>query len=553
MPPTRLGPLALETRLGDHPSLSRVWRAVHVDRRRSLAVKTFDAPLGATPEARRRLADEWTRLQKLSHPAIVKCYGGGFEGSTAYLAYEWIDGETLSMTLQHRGRLSWEQTLDLGESIAGGLAYLHDAGIPHGAVVPSKILLAGLSPVLIDPRVQRFDTPFRSSRPPDPAEIDFSPPESRRGPAGTPAATSPTVAGDLYSLAAVMYACVTGRTPTAGSGAASDDVPPSIPPPSSIVTDVPVWIDRLLMPMLSADPAGRPPTATAVGMQIEETRRRCWSRTSVIDATSRGFSPLDAGNQDQRREARTLLGQSASEDTTDHSGGGLLLSGDDPHAPWYQSSLTLFLSLMAAVAFAAYMLWPLSEDQMQRRAESLLAEGTRASLSRARHRYLEPMIDRYPAGRHTDWAEQQIERIDMAWAENALRSRVKKNLPLSNEGERLLAEAMRYEQFGDRATALARYRSLVTLMRDEPKYRAYVNLAKRQIAVIESQADAADGGEAMQLVREKLEQSDRLAAGGQIIAAQKILHSIVELYGNNRELRPVVDQAMDRLATARTR
>ena len=52
MPRSRLGPLAIEAKLGDHPSQSSVWRAIHVQLKRAVAVKVFAAPFGGTPEAR---------------------------------------------------------------------------------------------------------------------------------------------------------------------------------------------------------------------------------------------------------------------------------------------------------------------------------------------------------------------------------------------------------------------------------------------------------------------------------------------------------------------
>ncbi|MGV3484106.1 MAG: protein kinase domain-containing protein, partial [Planctomycetaceae bacterium] len=108
MPRSRLGPLALEAKLGDHPSQSIVWRAVHIDLHRAVAVKVFTTPFGGTLEGREAFAEEWEALKRLQHPAIARCYGGGFEETDAYLAYEFIEGETLSQQLERRGRLNWD-------------------------------------------------------------------------------------------------------------------------------------------------------------------------------------------------------------------------------------------------------------------------------------------------------------------------------------------------------------------------------------------------------------------------------------------------------------
>ena len=167
MPRSRLGPLAIESKLGDHPSQSSVWRAIHVQRKRAVAVKIFAAPFGGTPEAREEFSNEWERLKQLQHPALVRCFGGGFEDSEAYLAHELIEGPTLSSELEQRTRLSWEAVLDLAEPLADALNYLHEREIVYGGLQPDKILFAGLSPVLIDVRIDRVHSVYRSTRPPN--------------------------------------------------------------------------------------------------------------------------------------------------------------------------------------------------------------------------------------------------------------------------------------------------------------------------------------------------------------------------------------------------
>ncbi len=106
------------------------------------------------------------------------------------------------------------------------------------------------------------------------------------------------------------------------------------------------------------------------------------------------------------------------------------------------------------------------------------------------------------------WAQEQLARVEMVQAEHALSVKLKRNLPLKNEGERLYAEANKFERFGDTATALDQYRSMETLLGDDAKYRPYVNLARRQIARIEFEGVEAD--EAARIIQSKLDQADEL-------------------------------------------
>jgi hypothetical protein len=534
MPRSRLGPLAIESKLGDYPSQSCVWRAIHVQLKRAIAVKVFSAPFGATPEARADLAREWETLKKLAHPAIAKCFGGGFEESDGYLAHELVEGETLASQLQRRTRLPWENVLDLAEPIIDAIEYLHAKEILHGQLLPDKIMFAGLSPVLIDVRVDRLASPFRSGNPLQPHEFALCAPELIADPQAVSTHT------DLYAFGAILYLAITGRAPVDGetkeevTANASSQIPPSV---ASIVMDCPVWLDKLIMQLLSKQPAKRPHSAQAVQLALAEVRRRSMSRAGVAEHASAGFSPLNVTDQKERDEARLLLGQSKLDAEADSL----------PDAsPWHDKPWFLVTALLVVVALIGYVAWPLNEDQMRARAEELLREETRSSLNQAKISYLEPMIMRFPQGRHHDWAKEQIERVEMLQAEQALSVKLKRNLPLGNEAERLYAEAKRYERFGDTATALDRYRSMVTLLEDDAQYRPFVNLARRQIAAIELTEPELD--EANRIIQAKLDEADELIEAGKVVAARLIWYSVVELYGNNDNVAPLVSRAQDRLA-----
>ena len=532
MPRSRLGPLAIESKLGDHPSTSSVWRAIHVQMKRSVAVKVFSSAFLATPEARTTFAQEWETLKQLQHPSIVTCYGGGFEESDAYLAYELIEGGTLSSQLEQRGRLPWESVLDLAEPLGEAIKYLHFREVHHGQIQPDKILFGGLSPVLIDVRVDRFGSPYRTNHPLNANELSFRAPEVLQGSAFESSA-------DIYSLGAVLYRAITGRPHVAGDTAdqvAENLLTAEIDTPASIAMDCPVWFDKLILQMLEHDPTDRPTSMEAVVLGLAEVRRRAMSRAGVAEHTSAGFSPLNTNDQKDREEARALLGQlgTLEEERIEH------------HVEWHDRPWVLVLGLVLFATLFAYFMWPLSEDQMRAKAETLLNEKSRNSLNLAKKSYLQPMLQRFPDGQHAEWANEQLERVEMTQAEHALLVKMKRNLPLKNEGERLYSEALEFERFGDAATALDRYQSMVTLLEGQSQYDAYVNLARRQIGLIQGHAD--NESEASQIIQAKLQQADELMQNGKVIAARNIWYSVVELYGSNDNVAPLVAKAQTRLA-----
>ena len=534
MPRSRLGPLAIESKLGDHPSQSAVWRAVHVQLKRAVAVKVFAAPFGGTPEARSAFAREWEVLKQIQHPAIVRCYGGGFEEAEAYLAHELIEGPTLSSELERRTRLPWETVLDLAEALIAALQLLHEKQLVYGVFQPRKILFAGLSPVLIDVRADRVASLFRTNRPPTPQEVSFWPPELAED------SNAFSVSGDLYSLGATLYTALTGRFAVSGTsveevkGNTLYELPQS---PASIVMDCPVWLDKLVMQLLEKNPAERPHGAVAVSLALQEVRRRSMSRVGVAEHVSQGFSPLNVTDQKERDEARILLGHGALEFDKDEV--------VDPPA-WHDQSLILIAGLFVVCFMFAYTFWPLNETQMRAKAEELLARENRNAMNKAKVSYLMPMLDKYPDGAHVDWAREQIDHVNMLQAENVLSVKLQRNIPLTHEGERLYAEAHQFERFGDTATALDRYRSMETLLADDEKYEPFVNLARRQIVLIEE--EGSEQGEAARIIQVKLDQAEEFYESGKGVAARKIWYSVVELYGNNGNVAPLVAKAQKRLA-----
>ncbi len=534
MPRSRLGPLALEAKLGDNPSQSLVWRAIHVDLQRAVAVKVFASPFGGTAEAREAFADEWESLKRLQHPAIARCYGGGFEETDAYLAFEFIEGETLAQQLERRGRLTWDAVLDFAIPIAEGLAAAHSIDICHGAIGPSKIIISGLSPILIDFRIDRAHSIYRNPRAVTPLELALQPPEL----VNDQTAVSPRA--DIYSLGATMFLALTGRPPISGDSLSevTRNVAIEVPPKAaSISLDCPVWVSTIVQPALEKDIDLRPHDAKSLAMALTEAKRRSSGLSGVAEHVSSGFSPLQMTKQKDRDEARKLLGRDS-------------LGVDEiPDGTAYHDKTWFLLGIFVVIiGFLGWLVWPLSELQMRSRAEKLIAEETRSSLEQAKNSYLIPMTKRFPDGPHAQWATDQIDVIEMMETERALAVKIKRNLPLRDEGERLYAEAQQFERFGDTATALDKYKSLETLLANEPRYKPYVNLAKRQVARIRSNTTAT--GEAARMVQAKLAEADALFRNGNVVAARDIWYSVIELYGDNADVGPLVKTAQQRLSDA---
>jgi len=136
---------------------------------------------------------------------------------------EFIDGRTLSELLRDKRRLSFDEVAALVRDVARGLADVHAAGVFHLDLKPQNVIFADGRWKLVDFGVARL------------AGAD-----DRRWVLGTPSYMAPEQAvgdpvdarSDLYSLSAIAYRALTGRTPYTGktpadiARAARSEAPP---------------------------------------------------------------------------------------------------------------------------------------------------------------------------------------------------------------------------------------------------------------------------------------------------------------------------------------
>ena len=528
---SRIGPLALESPLGDRGS--NVFRAMHMQQRAQVVVRVFSVPLGMTPESKQEFADQLESLKALRHPGIIRCYGGGFDAKDAYLVYELMQGESLESLLKRRERLPWESVLDYGLKLCEALQHAHESGWIHGRIRLDKIMVSEDANTI---KLSDFRRGPGSPSPLTAEQLAYSAPETLVDNPKLNAAT------DLYSIGAVMYRAITGQPPFTGKS------PPQmkdailnahIPPVASIVFDCPVWLSSIVEQLLSKDPLRRPFTAAATAMALREAQRRATAGTSVAEHAVSGFSPLQLNAN--RAEAEIALGRKKKKkrrvDDEEY----------DDKPGFFERPLVLVGLLLAAMGLITYLVWPPGEKTLRAQAEKLMASEVLSSHNEARDKYLYPLIERFPDGESAIWAEEQLDLIEMENAEARIQSKRAFGREPSTEGERKYAEANRFEQFGDRATALEKYRGIVNLLKNEKKERPFVNLARRQIAKIESKPTGSTE-ELRRFLIEKLEQADKMYSNGDGIGAKQVWEGIVNLYNGNKEMMPIVEKAQARLS-----
>jgi eukaryotic-like serine/threonine-protein kinase len=535
---SRIGPFSLEEQLGGKKT--SVYRAIHLEQRKQVVLKIFSVPFGATEHAGSDFLEEMNLLRQFSHPNVVRCFGGKIDDSVGYTVWELVDGESLDELLDRKGRLPWDQSLEFAEAIAAGLMAAQQQELTHQELNPKKILIGRDGRLRIaDFRRDRINNPWCfSARKKSRTRWSYQSPEQHRG------ETHLTPKADLYALGCVLFHMLTGRPPfVSDSVEAIRSQHLEAPPPrvSSVALDCPIWLDALVAQLLEKDPARRPHSAEAVGVMLAEAKKKGMARTSVTQHALGGFSALKMSADKQ--EARRLFGGRRAREE-DHVERAPIWE-----RPWF---LALALTGLLAVLGAgmAIALRPPSEEQLIRSAERLMASENPVNWRQAEDSYLLPLLKRFPTSEYVPKAQEHLDTIAMHQAEQHAKTLQRLGRTPSHEGERLYSEAMRYEQFGDRLTALDKYQGIVSLLKPAGEDRPFVLLAKRQIAAITQ--DTSSSAEAREkFVREKLAEAEKLQEQGKHLQARKVWYGLESLYGNNAELAPLIDQARERLKEAK--
>lgn len=185
-----------------------VWRATDEELGRTVAVKrALPRDDGQQVRLQRR---EAKILAKLNHPNVVTLYDMVNDGAEWWLVMEYIPARSLA----EHGTLPPDRVARIGAQIARALQAVHAAGVLHRDIKPGNVLLFGddhaklgdfgISQV-VEGDATLNDTALVVGTP------GYLAPEVANG-------EDPTRASDVFSLGAMLFAAVEGRSPYGVSG-----------------------------------------------------------------------------------------------------------------------------------------------------------------------------------------------------------------------------------------------------------------------------------------------------------------------------------------------
>jgi serine/threonine protein kinase len=247
-----IGPYILEEPLGEG-GMGRVFRARHVATDRAVALKVL---LGAPRDTGARFRREMMLMGRVTHPNLVRIFGGGTDEGVSYIAMELIDGSTLENILAVNGRLPLGLALHTALDLARGLAHLHALGIVHRDLKPANTMLSrnGCGKLLDFGLVRRLESTQLTHEGQAIGTVAFMAPELIRG--------EPTsLAADMWAMGCLLFEMVTGRPAIPGrtvSEILQAIMRASIPAPRNLVPALPEALSRLVLSLLDRNPDRRP-------------------------------------------------------------------------------------------------------------------------------------------------------------------------------------------------------------------------------------------------------------------------------------------------------
>ena len=284
-------------------SMGEVWAALHVEMRRTVALKLIYEGSEALAV---RLKREALACGRLEHPNIVRIYDiGETTAGDPFLVMELLQGETLAERMARPPRLTPAEALSITLQIARALRAAHGAGVVHRDLKPANVHLHR-GPDAETDQVKVLD--FGVSKLLSLGDTALTVTGAL---VGSPAYMSPEAAravreidarADLWSLGVLLFEMLGGARPFAGVtvfGVVAEILSGPIPTLASVLPGVDPRLDEAVGRCLTRELSERMPSAAALIEALVPVLASV-SVTGSVLAAPRAPLPAPASSSDEQ-------------------------------------------------------------------------------------------------------------------------------------------------------------------------------------------------------------------------------------------------------------
>ncbi len=403
----RIGPFILGKQIGAG-GMGVVYKATYTENGKDVALKLLPPGLIGDVKLLKRFEREIDILKRLTHPNIVKYYGGGTHDGQRWYAMEFIDGGSLYDILKKKHKLTWDQAIQVGRQLCAALEHAHNAGIIHRDLKPANLFVTKKGKIKLGDFGIARDTEATAltAAGKTVGTYAYMAPEQIQGHAAISRKT------DLYAAGCLMYEVLTGETPFVSDNPAEmlmmhlNDDPYNV---REKIPECPLALDALIERLLAKNADDRPYDALAVHTELTEILKKAREVVSEVSPQALASSGAGVSVDPETGELRPKKKKKKKDQSA-----------------LYEKSWFLVTCLVLLIAAGIWLALGPSEDSLYLSAqEAMRSSDTVTQLVDAKKFYLLPYIEQFPDGKHAADVTKWLDDVEVAILEKQVDNKAK--------------------------------------------------------------------------------------------------------------------------------